>query len=55
MPGAKKLVECFLAKGIPLAIATSSARAALEKKLQPHKFLLDNIKAMVCGDDSAVL
>ena len=50
MPGAEALVQRCLEHGIPMALATSSARAAVERKAAPHPWL-NLITVRVYGDD----
>jgi HAD superfamily hydrolase (TIGR01509 family) len=53
MPGAEALVLNCVAQGIPMALATSSSRKAVERKAAPHSWL-DLIKVRVYGDDPAL-
>jgi len=50
MPGARELVDRCLAKGVPMALATSSSREAVTLKTAPHPWL-DRITVRVHGDD----
>jgi len=50
MPGAEVLVRRCLALRIPMALATSSARAAVEVKVGPHPWMA-LISERVYGDD----
>lgn len=50
MPGAEALVQGCLERGIPMALATSSAREAVERKAAPHPWL-GLITVRVYGDD----
>jgi HAD superfamily hydrolase (TIGR01509 family) len=50
MPGAEALVRRCLALGIPMALATSSVRAAVEVKVAPHPWMA-LISERVHGDD----
>ena len=53
MPGAERLVQHLQAAGVPLAIATSSGREAVEIKLAPHPWL-QRIAVRVHGDDPQI-
>jgi HAD superfamily hydrolase (TIGR01509 family) len=50
MPGAEALVRRCLALEIPMALATSSARTAVEVKVAPHPWMT-LISERVYGDD----
>ncbi len=50
MPGAAELVQACFAQGIPMALATSSAHQAVERKAAPHAWL-QLISVRVYGDD----
>lgn len=50
MPGARELVLRCQAKGVPMALATSSSRAAVNLKSAPHPWL-ELITVRVHGDD----
>ena len=50
MPGAPELVERCHARGMPMALATSSSRQAVELKAKPHPWL-ELITVRVHGDD----
>lgn len=50
MPGAVELVQACMRRGIPMALATSSAREAVERKAAPHPWL-QLITVRVYGDD----
>jgi len=50
MPGARALVERCAARGIAMALATSSARQAVEHKAAAHPWLA-RIRVRVHGDD----
>jgi pseudouridine 5'-phosphatase len=54
MPGASELVSRCRARGIPMALATSSSRAAVELKARPHPWL-GQIQERVHGDDPELL
>lgn len=51
MPGAQKLVETFLAKRIPIGIATGSNRCNLDAKTVKSKELFAKFDASTCGDE----
>ena len=53
MPGAPELVEHCATLGLPMALATSSSRAAVELKATPHPWLAQ-IHVRVHGDDPAL-
>ena len=50
MPGAPELVARCQARGLPMALATSSSRSAVELKASPHPWL-QLIQVRVHGDD----
>ena len=50
IPGAPELVEHCHARGLPMALATSSSRSAVELKASPHPWL-QRITVRVHGDD----
>lgn len=52
-PGAEALVVELSAKGIPIAVATSSDRRLFELKTRPHAFF-SRFPVIVCGDDPRV-
>lgn len=52
-PGAARLVECLHARGIPLAIGTSSSRELCQVKLSPHTFAA-HFRSVVCSDDPGI-
>jgi len=52
-PGAAELVQRCAALAIPMALATSSSRAAVELKAAPHPWLAA-IRTRVHGDDPAL-
>jgi pseudouridine 5'-phosphatase len=54
MPGAIQLVEALYARGIPLAIGTSSSRELCLLKLAPHAFG-SRFHTIACSDDPGVL
>lgn len=52
--GAKELVEALSKTGLPMAIATSSRYAGVEKKRRRHNTIFQHMKKVVAGDDQAV-
>ena len=53
LPGAEQLVRRCHDLGVPMALATSSAKAAVERKAAPHPWL-GLISTRVHGDDPAL-
>ena len=53
MPGAAELVQRLDDLGVPIAVATSSARRLFLQKTAPHAFF-SRFDAVVCGDDPRV-
>lgn len=53
MPGAPDLVERWAARGLPLAVATSSERRFFELKTRHHAWFR-HFKAVICGSDPEV-
>jgi len=53
-PGAPQLVEKFATLGLPMAIATSSRGAAVEKKGANHKEMFRKMSSVVAGDHPEV-
>lgn len=54
MPGASRVVTSLAARGVPLAIATSSTRAALTVKRVSHeKSIFSHFRAFICVEDVA--
>ncbi len=53
MVGAEAFVRLLRARGVPMAVATSSDRALYETKVRPHPWF-DLFGAIVCGDDPRV-
>ena len=53
MPGAEWLVQRLQSAAVPIAIATSSGREAVEIKLAPHRWL-QSIAVRVHGDDPEI-
>ncbi|CAB9530879.1 (DL)-glycerol-3-phosphatase 1, mitochondrial [Seminavis robusta] len=49
--GARDLVETFAKAGLPMAIATSSRKAAVDKKRKRHEDIFKHMATIVCGDD----
>ncbi len=54
MPGAEAFSRALAARGVPLAIATSTERALYQVKAAPHEGWLSIFDAVVCGDDPGV-
>lgn len=54
-PGATELVELLAHQGYPMAIATSSRYAAVERKRKNHARIFQHMKAIVAGDDPSVV
>lgn len=52
--GATALVEALAKSKVPLAIATSSRMASVQKKKQRHARMFDNIQVIITGDDPLV-
>ena len=52
--GAKELVEALSKTGLPMAIATSSRYAGVEKKRKRHDKIFQHMQKVVAGDDPAV-
>jgi len=55
MPGARAFTAAVKARGIPMAIATSTERPLFEVKVGPHRDWIATFDAVVCGDDPRVL
>lgn len=53
-PGAIKLVRHLHRHGIPMAVATSSARDLFEVKITRHTAWVGLLNVVVCGDDPAI-
>ncbi|XP_075984615.1 pseudouridine-5'-phosphatase-like [Anticarsia gemmatalis] len=49
MPGARRLVEHLHKKGVPIAMATSSAKESVDKKMQNHKDILGLFHHLTMG------
>jgi pseudouridine-5'-monophosphatase len=54
MPGAVAFTDAVAARGVPMAIATSSERAIFAVKAEGHCAWLARFSAVVCGDDPRV-
>lgn len=54
MPGARRVVEGLARAGVPLAVATSSARITFDEKSRRHADVFALMTAIVTGDDPAV-
>jgi beta-phosphoglucomutase-like phosphatase (HAD superfamily) len=52
--GARELVEALAKAGLPIAIATSSRLAGVEKKRMNHQAMFKNISTIIAGDHPAV-
>jgi pseudouridine 5'-phosphatase len=53
-PGALDLVEQFAALGLPMAVATSSQSASVNRKRKNHQRMFQHFATVVCGDHPAV-
>lgn len=53
IPGAQALVRALHARGVPLALATSSERSLCALKIAPHGWF-SLFQSVVCGDDPGV-
>ena len=53
-PGALELVEAFSKNKYPMALATSSRQAAVDKKRKRHEGMFQHIPVIVAGDNPAV-
>lgn len=53
MRGARELVEALVARGVPIALATSCERSLHEHKARRHAWLRA-VPVVVCGDDPCV-
>jgi len=54
MPGARALTTALAARGIPMAVATSSSRTMYELKTTHHRPWFASFAAIVLGDDPRV-
>ena len=54
LPGAEELIQHFHKLGIPLALATSSAKRHLEAKVSGYQDLFSLFKVMVNGEDPEI-
>ncbi len=54
IPGARRFVEALRARGVPMAVATSSERALYELKVTRHDWF-GLFSVIVCGDDPRIL
>jgi pseudouridine-5'-monophosphatase len=54
MPGARELTRALAERGIPMAVATSSARAMYDLKTTRHRAWFAGFDVVVLGDDAAV-
>jgi pseudouridine-5'-monophosphatase len=54
MPGASQLIEALHARGIPLAIGTSSSRELCQVKLGAQTFA-SRFRTIACSDDAGVV
>ena len=54
MPGAEAFTRALAARGVPMAIATSTEAALYAEKAAPHRAWLSLFQAVVCGDDPRV-
>jgi HAD superfamily hydrolase (TIGR01509 family) len=54
LPGAARLVGHLAAAGVRLALATSTSRATLARKLADKPQIMAAFEHVVCGDDAAV-
>lgn len=51
MKGAEELTKALYEKGIPMAIATSSRRGSVEKKMKKHQEMFNRMKFVITGDE----
>ena len=54
MPGARELVEALAARGVPMAVATSSARPLFHLKTRRHGDWFARFAVVVTGDDPRI-
>ncbi|KAG0054338.1 glutathione synthase [Gryganskiella cystojenkinii] len=55
LPGVLRLVKHLKAKGVPIAVATSSYRKNFDLKATNNQHLFSLFDVIVCGDDPAIL
>ena len=55
LPGALRLVTHLRSAGIPLALATSTSRATLARKLSSKPTFRESFDTVCCGDDAEVV
>jgi HAD superfamily hydrolase (TIGR01509 family) len=55
LPGAENLLRELKSRKIPIAIATSSTRKMVDKKLSHHPVFAECVDVIVTGDDPAVV
>ena len=54
MPGARALTDALVARGVPIAVASSSSRAMFELKTIRHREWFSMFNAVILGDDPRV-
>jgi HAD superfamily hydrolase (TIGR01509 family) len=54
LPGAERLIDHLHAKGIPMALATSSMEVIVKAKIEKHSRVFDKFSHLVCGCDPEV-
>jgi pseudouridine-5'-monophosphatase len=54
LPGARALSDALAARGVPMAIATSTESRLYAVKAAAHRAWLASFRAVVCGDDPRV-
>ena len=54
MPGARALTDALVARGVPIAVASSSSRAMFELKTTRHREWFSTFTAIILGDDTRV-
>jgi len=52
--GAEDLIKNLKSKGFPIALATSSSRESLDRKMSNHKHIMDMFDVVITGDDAMV-
>ncbi|KAL0077734.1 HAD-like domain-containing protein [Phycomyces blakesleeanus] len=55
LSGVERLIRHLHAKGVPIAVATSSTREKYELKTSLHKELFELFDHIVCGDDKGIV